>query len=189
TPANDRTPNELEIWYSGQDVFEVTLVAPDGSEFSVALDDRMQVGDATSVWGNFYHRLHEPNSGLNHVAIYLYTTAPSGNWRVVLRGRDVVDGRLHAWIERDASGRYQSRFPRSQATSRYTTNTICNCFRAIAVGAYDATRPDRPPTIFSSRGPTADGRQKPELAAPGSMIKAARSMPRDGWQDGDSKLT
>src|SRR4029079_17285523 len=24
TPQNDRTPNELEIWYSGQDVFEVT---------------------------------------------------------------------------------------------------------------------------------------------------------------------
>ena len=78
-----------------------------------------------------------------------------------------MDGRLHAWIERDATGRYQSRFPRAQATSRFTTNTICNCFRAIAVGAYDRSRPDRPPTRFSSRGPTADGRQKPEIAAPG----------------------
>ena len=28
TPRNDRTPNELEIWYSGQDVFDVTLIAP-----------------------------------------------------------------------------------------------------------------------------------------------------------------
>ena len=42
----------------------------------------------------------------------------AGAGSVVLRGRDVVDGRLHAWIERDASGRYQSRFPRSQATSQ-----------------------------------------------------------------------
>jgi len=187
TPKDDRTSNELEIWYSGQDVFEVTLIAPDGREFSVALDNRMQLRDGPRVWGNFYHRLHEPNSGLNHIVVYLYTAAPSGRWQVVLRGRDVVDGRLHAWIERDASGRYQSRFPRSQASSRYTTNTICNCFRAVAVGAYDGTRPDRPPTLFSSRGPTADGRQKPEIAAPGYRIRAARSMPRNGWR-GEPRL-
>src|SRR5262245_37801754 len=187
-PPHDRTPNELEIWYSGEDVFEITLIAPDGTEFTTPLDSRVRLGDDLGSWGNFYHRLHEPNSGLNHVVIYLYTAAPGGMWRVALHGRDIVDGRLHAWIERDASGRYQSRFMRSQASSRFTTNTICNCFRAIAVGAYDATRPDRPATRFSSRGPTADGRQKPELAAPGYMIKAARSLPRDGWQDGDSKL-
>ena len=187
TPPADRTPNELEIWYSGQDVFEVTLLAPDGRQFPLALDNRMQIRDGTRVWGNFYHRQLEPNSGMNHIVVFLYTAAPSGRWQVVVHGRDVVDGRLHAWIERDASGRYQSRFPRAQASSRFTTNTICNCFRAIAVGAYDATRPTRPPTRFSSRGPTADGRQKPEIAAPGYRIRAARSMPRDGWQ-GQAKL-
>lgn len=186
-PRADRTPNELEIWYSGQDVFDVTLISPDGREFSVALDSRAHLRDGPDAWGNFYHRLHEPNSGMNHIVLFLYTEAPSGRWRVVLHGRDVVDGRLHAWIERDASGRYQSRFPRSQASSRYTTNTICNCFRAIAVGAYDGTRPDRPPTRFTSRGPTADGRQKPEIAAPGYRIRAARSMPRNGWQ-GEPRL-
>ena len=184
----DPTANELEIWYSGEDVFEVTLIAPTGREFSVALGHRMRVEDEDTTWGNFYHRLHEPNSGLNHIAIYLYPQAPSGMWRIVLHGRDIVDGRLQAWIERDASRRYQSHFLRSQASARYTTNTICNCFRAIAVGAYDATRRDRPATIFSSRGPTADGRQKPEIAAPGYMIRAARSRPRNGWQGNESRL-
>jgi hypothetical protein len=187
-PENDRTPNELEIWYSGEDVFDVTLIAPGGREFTLPLDQRMRLGDDFSAWGNFYHRLHEPNSGLNHIVVFLYPAAPSGMWRVSLHGREIVDGRLHAWIERDAGGRFQSRFLKSQASSRYTTNTICNCYRAIAVGAYDGTRPDRPPTRFSSRGPTADGRQKPELAAPGYMIRAARSMPRNGWRDGQSRL-
>jgi subtilisin family serine protease len=181
-PEGDRTPNELEVWYSGQDVFEVTLVSPDGRDFSVALGERLPLRAGPTLWGNFYHRFREPNSGLNHVVLFLYTAAPSGRWRVRLHGREVVDGRLHAWIERDAGARYQSRFPRSQATSRFTTNTICNCFRAIAVGAFDGTQPRRPPTRFSSRGPTADGRQKPEIAAPGYRIKAARSMPRDGWR-------
>lgn len=186
TPANDRTPNELEIWYSGEDVFDVTLASPAGREFSLALDNRIPIGDGPQVWGNFYHRLHEPNSGLNHIVVFLYPAAPSGRWQIVLRGKEVVDGRLHAWIERDASGRYQSRFPREQASSLFTTNTICNCFRAIAVGAYVGT-PKRPPTRFTSRGPTADGRQKPELAAPGYRIRAARSTPQNGWQ-GEPRL-
>ena len=187
TPENDRTPNELEIWYSGEDVLEVTLIAPTGERFSTPLDSRVQLAQGLDVWGNLYHRRQEPNSGMNHVDAYLYTTAPSGRWRVVVRGIDVLDGRLHAWIERDASGRYQSRFPRGQATARFTTNTICNCYRAIAVGAYDSSLPDRRPTRFSSRGPTADGRQKPEIAAPGFKILAARSLPRQGWR-GERKL-
>lgn len=187
TPAGDRTPNELEIWYSGQDVFDVTLTAPDGRTFSAALDSRLRLEGDGATWGTLYHRLREPNSGLNHVAIYLYTGAPTGRWRVTVHGREVLDGRMHAWIERDATGRYQSRFARAQSTSRYTTNTICNSFRAIAVGAYDARRPDRPPTRFSSRGPTADGRQKPDCSAPGDHILAARSLPRGGWQ-GERKL-
>jgi subtilisin family serine protease len=187
TPENDRTPNELEVWYSGEDVLEVALTAPDGQRFSTPLDSRRQLRDGLDVWGSLYHRRHEPNSGMNHIDIYLYTTAPSGLWRVSVRGKEVVDGRLHAWIERDASGRYQSRFPRSQASSHFTTNTICNCYRAIAVGAYDSSRPDRPPTRFSSRGPTADGRQKPEIAAPGYKILAARSLPRGGWR-GERRL-
>jgi hypothetical protein len=188
TPERDRTPNELEIWYSGHDVFDVTLVSPDGRDFTVPLDDRVQLRGGNTVWGNFYHRKHEPNSGMNHVVVYLYPSAPTGMWQVTLRGREIVDGRLHAWIERDAGNRYQSRFPRKDASSRYTTNTICNCFRAIAVGAYDSSQTQRPPTRFSSRGPTADGRQKPELAAPGYRILAARSMPRGGWR-GERRLT
>lgn len=184
----DRTPNELEIWYSGQDVFDVTLIAPNGAEFSAPLGGRAKLQRDGAEWGVLYHRRQEPNSGLNHINIFLRVSAPPGRWRVALRGREVVDGRLHAWIERDARGQHQSRFPRRQANSRYTTNTIANSFRAIAVGAYDGTRPDRPAAIFSSRGPTADGRQKPELVAPGYRILAARSLPAGGWS-GQPRLT
>ncbi|HEX4567299.1 MAG TPA: S8 family serine peptidase [Vicinamibacterales bacterium] len=187
-PPHDPTTNELEIWYSGEDVFDVTLISPNGREFTVPLDGRMRLEDDDTTWGNFYHRLHEPNSGLNHVAMYLYPPAPSGMWRIAIHGLDIVDGRLQAWIERDPQRRYQSHFLRSQASARYTTNTICNCFRAIAVGAHDATQRDRPATVFSSRGPTADGRQKPEISAPGYMIRAARSRPRNGWTGDDPKL-
>lgn len=179
--ARDLTPNELEIWYSGQDCFDVTLVAPNGERFSVPLGERLKLIQDGVRWGTLYHRQFEPNSGMNHIDIFLRAASPHGQYLVELRGSDIVDGRFHAWIERDAPGRHQSRFPRTQATSLYTTNTICNSLRGIAVGAYDATVQGRPPARFSSRGPTADGRQKPELVAPGYRIRAARSVPQGGW--------
>jgi hypothetical protein len=179
-PERDLTPNEVEIWYSGRDQLGLTLTAPTGQELAVPLDCRLRIELGGVHCGNIYHRKLEPNSKLNQVDCFLYPEAPAGCWRITLDGERVVDGRLHAWIERDG-GRYQSRFRRQQATSLYTTNTICNSFFAIAVGAHDATKPERPPTRFSSRGPTADGRLKPELSAPGYRICAARSMPRGGW--------
>jgi subtilisin family serine protease len=185
----DRTPNELEIWYSGEDVFDATLVSPRGDRFAVQLGDKLRLQQGSEHWGNFYHRMREPNSSLNHIDIFLRPTAPAGTWRIELSGNEIVDGRFHAWIERDAGGRHQSHFAREQATPNYTTNTICNSLRGIAVGAYDASRPDRPPTVFSSRGPTADERLKPEVAAPGYRIRAARSVPAAGWAPEQSMLT
>lgn len=183
--GGDFTSNELEIWYSGLDVFDVTLLAPDGQPFSLALAGRRRLEQDGEHWGNLYHRFNEPNSGMNLVDIILKPDAPAGQWRVVLGGRDVVDGRFHAWIERDAGERHQSRFPRVQATSMCTTNTISTSYRAIAVGAHT---PEREPTRFTSYGPTADGRQKPEISAPGRRILAARSMPERGWRPGESRL-
>ena len=186
--SRDRTPNELEVWYSGEDRFDVSLVAPDGTRFSAALGEIVKLYRDGTRWGTLYHRRKEPNSGLNHIDLVLKTESPPGRYRVELHGRDIVHGGIHAWIERDAGGRHQSRFPRWQATSRYTTNTICNSLRGIAVGAYDATAADRPPTRFSSRGPTADERLKPEISAPGYRIRAACSLPLNGWQ-GEPRLT
>jgi hypothetical protein len=54
TPERDRTPNELEIWYSGHDVFDVTLVSPDGRDFTVPLDNRVQLRGRVPVPGAAY---------------------------------------------------------------------------------------------------------------------------------------
>lgn len=48
---------------------------------------------------------------------------------------------------------------------------------AIAVGSVHATRPHfYGVSYFSSRGPTADGRAKPDLVAPGERIRSCRSF-------------
>ncbi len=179
--AADLTPNELEVWYAGRDTFLVEICSPDGQ-----LSQRVALGESAALIvdeheiGRIYHRAHDPNNLNHHVDAFLDPGAPAGNWEVTLTGADVVDGRYHAWVERDAACRHcQSRFDQADINPAYTTGTICNGFRTIAVGAYDARMPGGNLARFSSAGPTVDGRQKPNLVAPGVSILAARSASRE----------
>ncbi|SDL47525.1 phage tail tip lysozyme [Pseudomonas indica] len=178
--AADRTPNELEIWYSRHDGLGVTLIPPDGrGAMTVPLGGDAPILSGSRTVGHFYHRARDPSNGDNHVDIFLETDAPPGEWQVRLYGDDVIDGRYNCWVERDSACRTcQSRLHPQDADPRSTTGTICNSQRSIAVGAYDAEDPDRPLARFSSAGPTVDGRIKPDLVAPGVQVWAARSTPR-----------
>ena len=178
---NKQTNNQIEFWYSWQDRFVVTVKSPDGS-----INARVGVGDRSKFLvggkevGNVYHRGQEPNNLDNHITIYLYKDAPAGEWEITITGEDVIDGRYHAWIERDVScPSCQSRLRPDDADPHSTTGTICNGKRTMAVGAYNKHDPETRIAHFSSVGPTRDGRLKPDLCAPGVSVLAARSSPRD----------
>jgi subtilisin family serine protease len=186
----DVTPNNLEIWYAGVDRLRARLAAPDGSESGwVALDARSELHAGNRVTARLYHRAHDPNNHDHHIAAFVYPGGPPGRWTLTVEGEDVVDGRLHAWIERDDQcTACQSRFPVEYAVVATTTGTICNGRRTIAVGAYDGHASIFRPAPFSSMGPTRDGRQKPDVAAPGVSVIAARSTPA-GENPGEGRLT
>jgi hypothetical protein len=173
------TPNELEIWYSARDRFSVRLVSPLGDEspaIGLGQTGTIQAGGRTVA--RIYQRATDPNNHDNHFNGYLYPGFPPGRWLVEVTGEDVVDGRLHAWIERDeACLGCQSHFRAEEAVASSTTGTICNGLRTIAVGAYDAHAPELALAPFSSMGPTRDGRQKPDLCAPGVSVLAGKSAP------------
>jgi GH25 family lysozyme M1 (1,4-beta-N-acetylmuramidase) len=177
----DITPNKLEVWYLGRDVFDVEIRSPDGSISAHAtLGERASLTADDRNIGTLYHRAYEPNALDNHIEIILYTGGPTGPWELTLIGKDVVDGRFHCWIERDSVCPHcQSRFRPEDAVPSSTTGTICNGFRTIAVGAYNPHSPGRELASFSSAGKTRDGRFKPDCIAPGESILAARSAPRD----------
>jgi subtilisin family serine protease len=178
TDQADRTPNELEIWYPGADRISVRVTAPTGETSDVvALGGRATMSVGGRECCRVYHRAHDPQNADHLVNIFLDPDAPPGDWVVTVVGDDVTDGRVQAWIERDEGcPSCQSRFV-AHASGHGTTGTICNGRRTIAVGAYDAHPEHRPLASFSSLGPTRDGRQKPDLTAPGVRVLAARSAP------------
>jgi len=189
------SPSEVELWYPGTDRLAVTITAPNGTRFGPVLGDRQSPlqlqlpgENAPRTIGQIYHRLNDPNNGDNEAMLFLYKGAPTGIYEITLFGEDVADGRYHLWIERNTTGRRaQATFEARDSRTECTTGTICNGFRTIAVGAYDAhawyqngdvPETGRPLAPFSSSGLTRDGRQKPDLCAPGVQVLAARSCPR-----------
>jgi hypothetical protein len=176
SPA-DVTPNELEIWYPGRDIFTIAVRSPNGTmSKQTGLDDQSSIQVNGQAVCKVYHRAREPNNLDNNCHVYMENGAPPGRWELILTGIDVVDGRFNIWIERDATcPDCQSRFEQSFVVPLSTTGTICNGLRTIAVGAYNAHNPMRSLGPFSSSGPTRDGRRKPNLIAPGVQILAARS--------------
>ena len=181
----DVTPNELEIWYDGADELAVRIDPPGAvSARPVLLGERAELVDGGRVLGRIYHRGCEPNTLANHIDAFLDPVPGGGLWTVTLEARRVVDGRFHAWIERDDScSLCQARFRPADSWSASTTGTIANGHLPLVVGAYDGHHPARPPAPFSSVGPTRDGREKPDLSACGVGVLAARSTPLGGDPD------
>lgn len=179
--SNPSDYNQLEVWYSWQDKFEVTVHSPDDVIVATArLGEKVKLISGGKEIGNLYHRAQEPNTLDHHITVYLYKTAPAGEWSVTLTGTDVIHGNYHCWIEREVScPKCQSHFKAEDADPTSTTGTICNGRRTIAVGAYDAHDPGHRIGPFSSVGPTRDGRLKPDLCAPGVSVLAARSAQRE----------
>lgn len=189
-PARLTAPCEIDVWFSGRDRMSCELVAPDGAVVRAGPGGSARLETNGRKLAAIYNRLSDPNNADNLIRIYLYQEAPDGTWRIVLCAEDIVDGRYHMWVERGREGpARQPRVEEGCIAPASTTNTICNGFRTIAVGAYDPHIDGCPLAPFSSSGPTRDGRQKPDLIAPGVRILAARSAPPGSPRSESSALT
>jgi subtilisin family serine protease len=187
----DETVNELDLWYPGHASAVVRLRDDDGRIAAVAPPDSHGaiVMDGRPI-GRFAHRTIDPNNQDNHVALIVDPRATDvTRWTVEVEPTAAADAdRWHAWIERDeSSASSQSRLDVGEASRQGTTGTIANGRWPIVVGALDPATGAT--AAFSSRGPTRDGRAKPDVLAPGVGIVAARSVPADPAWTGHPSLT
>jgi hypothetical protein len=198
----DVSENELELWYSPQDRFAISVRPPGESAVGPVEpgefieNQRLRDGSMLSVYNELYH----PANGANYIACYLspfFSVAgnvgvPAGAWQIRLHAREVRDGRYHGWIERDDPrklGRIGPReawaFPSFFAEASNVDNTSISSL-ACGLGVVAVANLDQAAeriNISSSQGPTRDGRSKPDVAGPGTEIVAAKGFagPRDQW--------
>jgi subtilisin family serine protease len=195
----DLSENELELWYSPQDRFAVWLQPPRSQRWIGPVDVRqyienLQLEDGTFV--SIYNEAYHPINGSNHIALYLTPNLTPGNvvgvdagtWVVRLTGSEVRDGRFHGWIERDDpfrlgrvgpndAWRFPSFFSERTNVDAAQISSLACAHWTIAVANFAETTSRI--HISSSQGPTRDGRNKPDIAAAGTDIVAARGFSDD----------
>jgi subtilisin family serine protease len=197
----DISENEMEIWYGPQDRISVEVRPPGGAWIGPCApgeqlrNEVLANGTVLSIHNETYH----PANGANRISIVLSPffgpvrngarqigPIAGGEWQVRLTGTVIRDGRYDAWIERDdprrvggrdgRSWRYPSFFaPGSYTDDRMISSLAC-AERILAVGNVDIAR--NTAHVTSSRGPTREGRFKPDVGADGTDIVAARALDR-----------
>jgi subtilisin family serine protease len=188
----DLSENELEIWYSPQDRFAVEVIPPGGVAIGPVEPgeyiENQELPSGTFV--SIYNEIYSPANGDNHIAIYLspffsqqgVIGVQPGQWIVRIHSREVRNGNYQAWIERDDPRRlgslgmqqawsFPSFFSGSSNVDESSVSSLACGQRIVSVANLD----DEAGTIdvTSSQGPTRDGRNKPEICAPGTDISAA----------------
>jgi len=191
----DGSENELEIWYEPQDRFAVSLRPPGSSKWYGPVEPGEYVENKALPQKSLisiYNELYYQSNGCNLISVYLspyfssnaHVGIPSGIWTVRLHGRDVRDGRYHAWIERDDPGNmgaglksWPSRFTAESNVDNSSVSSLAcaNCVLGVA----NLNEADETINKSSSQGPTRDGRHKPDVAAPGTEIVAANGFAAD----------
>ncbi len=180
----ERTKNEMEIWYRGDQTLRVTLYAPGRTE-PIGTVDKGEIkelydkANGTRL-GRIIHREEDPNNDDNHIDIRLpHLDGVQKPWKIELSTEDEKVC-FHAWVEQDDFG--LSRF--EESTTDSTIGSISCNDATLSVGAFDTAINAclAPPFEASSVGPTRPtkqgtepGRAKPDLSAPGVNIVAARA--------------
>jgi subtilisin family serine protease len=185
----------VQVWHLREDNLTVRLRAPNGELFD-APPQGEKPADRQVFFVSASHQI-APYSG-DHVTTFTVITVDDpqwlGGWSLVVEETAVGGARVgsaHAWISDRAMGGFTT-----GQTATHLIGMPATAYSVIAVAAY-ATRdqwPSRDPqqptmqpqgivlediSYFSSPGPTRDGDNKPEIAAPGQWLISALSSRAD----------
>ena len=181
-PSSNST--DLSLWYPGGSAFTIIITPPGGSPLTVPA---RTTGHASTASGlvTVDNALAgaNPNNGDNEVLISLSSLMTYTAWSITVSDAG-GGGRFDGWI-------ISNRGKILGGDSNETIDEPGNAERVITVGAFNTKAiwpslsgeqdfsddyPIGDLSVFSSRGPTRDGRQKPELTAPGTWICSSLSV-------------
>ena len=179
----------IDLYQSSSDRFTVTVTWPDGTTLGPVAYDANGFSQPDGQASDQYLQIYNTNDDKGDsdaandqpdIFIIFKPGAPNGMWKIKLQDADNNSNQSYdAWAE--GQGVYFSTF--MDVTSHLISSPGA-ARNAITIGAFVTRSSSSSQTLgaiasFSSPGPTADGRQKPELSAPGYYLYSARSSDAD----------
>lgn len=179
----------LQIWKNYVDVFDISIVHPDGRAIGPLYASpsalRYRLGSTELL---IYYGEPSPYSVEQEIYIEFIPTGDyidSGVWNIQLVPKQIIDGTYQMWFPSRAAIGSATRFLRPRESATLTIpSTAAN---VITVGAYDAATDAY--ADFSGRGSEREGLQKPDLVAPGVNIRTTAPDGQYQIQNGTSFAT
>jgi subtilisin family serine protease len=170
-------PDAVELWFHACDELRFQLVDPTNEGTRWVAAGQSEDGQFASgiKYRISYERFHWDN-GDSRLLITIkrgqQLSIGVGDWTLKIETQTVRSpGIVHAWLERDNDR--SIRFT-NHLWEEFTLSIPGTARTVIAVASVAAAIPFKVAT-YSSYGPTRDDREKPDLAAPGESIEAARA--------------
>jgi subtilisin family serine protease len=181
----------ITLWYDVQGDFHIVLVSPSGIEIpvpAVGISDGHETdGASIEVARNVSNRGTSVQTQITFN--FSQQAAFDGNllgWGLRMTCRRAHIGRLDGWMAGEQLARFRPGTGRMIEATRTigmpaTANNVIAVASHVAKNSWISSRGTEVAPIavlgrssrFSSQGPTRDGREKPEISAPGEMITAA----------------
>ena len=160
----------IVLFKNFSDLFDIKVIAPNGTETEF-INNSSRKGVYNLGNSSLYINLGEPvpytlEQGVFFEIIANQTRLDAGIWRIVILGRNIVQGRFDIWLPvTEASSRNTKFLKPSVSTTLTIPSTATN---VISVGGYN----DLTNSIadFSGRGFTRNNQIKPDIVAPATNI-------------------
>lgn len=173
--------DDIEIWYDGHDRISLSLTIPTAPATVIGPVAPGATANATLANGvivQVVSVLNDARNGDNLISVIISVpagqTIAAGNWNFALTGTTIINGNFQAWVDRNNRGLSFWQAPFLQE-NQLTLGVPATAHRVLTVGNHDKTAPTPFISGSSGRGPTRDGRIKPEIATVGTGVTAPRS--------------